>query len=67
MMNEAAGMEMNEYTIETEARKNPNTTFESAGPLQPFAVRDGRLVTAQQQHSTALFSQLVIEALSEAA
>ncbi len=65
MMNEAAGMTVNEYTIETEARKNPNTTFESAGPLEPFAIRDGRLVTAQQQHSSALFSQLVIEALSE--
>jgi putative intracellular protease/amidase len=66
MMNEAAGMTVNEYTIETEARKNPNTRFESAGPLEPFAIRDGRLITAQQQHSSALFSQLVIEALSEA-
>lgn len=65
MMNEAIGMTVNDYTIETEARKNPNTTFESAGPLEPFAIRDGRLVTAQQQHSTGLFSQLVIEALSE--
>ena len=65
MMNAALGMTVNEYTIETEARKNPNTTFECGEPLQPFAVRDGRLITAQQQHSTALFSQLVIEALSE--
>lgn len=64
--NEAAGMTLNEYTIETEAGKNPNTTFESAGPLEPFAIRDGRLITAQQQHSSALFSQLVIEALSGA-
>lgn len=66
-VNEAAGMEVNEYTIETEAKKNPNTTFESAAPLQPFAIRDGRLVTGQQQHSSALFSQLVIEALTEVA
>ncbi len=65
MMNEAIGMTVNEYTIETEAKKNPKTTFESAQPLQPFAIRDGRLVTAQQQHSTALFSQLVIEALND--
>ncbi len=65
MMNEALGMTVNEYTIESEARKNPKTTFESAGPLEPYAVRDGRLITAQQQHSTALFSQLVLEALSE--
>jgi len=65
MMDQALGMKVNEYTIETEARKNPKTNFESAGPLQPFAVRDGRLVTGQQQHSTELFSQLVIEALNE--
>jgi len=65
MMDQALGMKVNEYTIETEAKKNPHTTFESAGPLQPFAIRDGRLITAQQQHSTHLFSQLVIEALNE--
>lgn len=66
MLNEALGMIINEYTIETEAKKNPNTNFESAAPLEPFAVRDGNLITAQQQHSTPLFSQLVIEALSDA-
>ena len=65
MMNEAVGAKVNDYTIETEAKKNPNTTFESAEALQPYAIRDGRLITAQQQHSTGLFSQLVIEALSE--
>jgi len=66
MMNEALGMTVNELTIESEAKKNTNTTFESAGPLQPFAIRDGNIITAQQQHSTALFSELVIEALDEA-
>lgn len=65
MMNEALGMVVNDYTIETEARKNTRTTFEAAGPLQPFAIRDGKLITGQQQHSTGLFSELVIEALSE--
>lgn len=65
MMNAAAGIKVNEYTIESEARKNPNTNFECAGPLEPFAIRDGRLITAQQQHSTYLLSQLVIETLSE--
>jgi putative intracellular protease/amidase len=64
--NEAAGMTIFENTIESEARKNPNTTYEAAGPLEPFAIRDGRLITGQQQHSSALFAQLVIEALSEA-
>lgn len=65
MMNAALGTTVNEYTIETEARKNPKTTFESAAPLAPFAIRDGRLITGQQQHSTRLFSDLLIEALSE--
>jgi len=65
MINQMFGMTVNEYTIETEARKNPNTTFEVAGALEPFAVQDGRLITAQQQHSSYLASQLVIEALSE--
>ena len=65
MNNEAAGFELNDYTIETEARKNPNTNYEATDPLQPFAIRDGRLITGQQQHSSALFAELVIEALSE--
>lgn len=65
MMNAALGTTVNEYTIESEAKKNPNTTFESAAPLVPFAIRDGRVITGQQQHSTRLFSDLLIEALAE--
>lgn len=65
MVNQMFGMIVNDYTIETEARKNPNTNFEVGDALEPFAVRDGRLITAQQQHSSFLASQLVIEALSE--
>ncbi|MCR9195387.1 MAG: type 1 glutamine amidotransferase domain-containing protein [Hyphomonas sp.] len=65
MMNAALGTTVNEYTIETEAKKNPKTTFESAAPLAPFAIRDGRVITGQQQHSTRLLSDLLIEALSE--
>lgn len=65
MNNQAAGgIKINEYTIETEARKNPNTHYEAKEPLTPFAIRDGRLITGQQQHSSALFSELVIEALT---
>ena len=65
MMDAALGTKVNEYTIETEAKKNPNTTFESAAPLAPFAIRDGQIITGQQQNSTRLFSDLLIEALSE--
>lgn len=67
MVDAAVGMTVNPYTIETEAAKNPETTFVSGDPLQPYAVRDGNLVTGQQQHSSYLFSQLVIEALDEKA
>lgn len=65
IINEMLGTIVNDYTIEAEARKNPNTTFEVAGPLEPFAIRDGRLITAQQQHSSFLASKLVIDALNE--
>jgi putative intracellular protease/amidase len=66
MNNQAAGgIKINEYTIETEAKKNPNTNYEAADALQPFAIRDGRLITGQQQHSSALFADLVVEALTE--
>ncbi|MEL6346527.1 MAG: type 1 glutamine amidotransferase domain-containing protein [Myxococcota bacterium] len=66
MNDQALGIKVNPYTIETEAKKNPNTNFVSAEPLMPFAVRDGRVITGQQQHSSGLFSALVIEALAEA-
>ncbi|GEM_PF-320317 len=65
MNNQAAGFELNDYTIESEASKIPNTHYEHADPLVPFAIRDGNLITGQQQHSSALFAELVIEALSE--
>lgn len=66
MNNQAAGgIKINDYTIETEAKKNPNTNYEAMDPLVPFAIRDGRLITGQQQHSSALFAEMVIEALSE--
>ena len=62
---DALGFKVNPYTIEAEARKNPKTNFECSGPLQPFAIRHGRLVTGQQQHSSHLFSRLVIDALND--
>lgn len=66
MNNQAAGgIKINEYTIESEARQILNTNYEAKEPLTPFAIRDGRLITGQQQHSSALFSELVIEALTE--
>ncbi len=41
--------------------------FESAGNWQPFAVRDGQLVTGQNPQSSALVAQKLIEALQNPA
>lgn len=64
-VNEAFGMILNDYTIETEAAKNPNTSFRRLGVNEPFAIRDGNLITGQQQYSSGLTAQLVLEALDE--
>ena len=65
IINQMFGMNVSEYNIETEGRKNLDTTFEVAGALEPFDIRDGRLIMAQQHYISYLASQLVIEALSE--
>ena len=44
-------------------KKIPNTNFIVNGMFKPFAVRDGRLITGQQQYSGAEAAKLVIEAL----
>lgn len=61
---EALGVKVFEETIESEANKNAQTKFEAAGPFEPFAIRDGRLITGQQQKSSLLVAELVIDALS---
>lgn len=57
------GQKIQPFWIETEARKNPNTNFITGGLFKPFAVRDGNLITGQQQYSGAEAAMLVIEAL----
>lgn len=64
-VNTAFGMELNEYTIQSEAALIAGTTFICRGANEPFAVRDGRLITGQQQYSSALTAELVREALDE--
>lgn len=63
--NQAAGITLSDYTIESEAAKIPNTQFISGAPDEAFAIRDGRLITGQQQYSSAITAQLVLEALDE--
>lgn len=58
------GRRIQPFWIESEARKLAATTFQVAAPFAPYAVRDGNLVTGQQQVSGRVAAELVIEALS---
>lgn len=57
------GRRIQPFWIETEARKIEGTNFVVDQAFRAFAVRDGRLVTGQQQNSGAEAARLVIEVL----
>lgn len=57
------GMRIQPFWIEDEAKKLPNTNFITGYRFQSFAIRDGRLITGQQQFSGGAAAKLVIEAL----
>jgi putative intracellular protease/amidase len=57
------GKRIQPFWIENEAKKLPNTNFITSGRFKPFAVRDGLLITGQQQYSGGAAAKLVIEAL----
>ena len=57
------GKRIQPFWIEDEARKMPGTNFVVDQAFREFAVRDGRLVTGQQQYSGAAAARLVIESL----
>lgn len=57
------GQKIQPFWIESEAKKIPNTNFITGGLFKSFAVRDGNLITGQQQYSGAEAAKLVIEAL----
>ncbi len=57
------GRRIQPFWIEDEARAIEGTNFVVDQPFRPFAVRDGLLVTGQQQYSGAAAAKLVIEAL----
>jgi putative intracellular protease/amidase len=59
----AAGMKIQPFWIEDEAAKIKETNFITGGLLAEFAVRDGNLITGQQQVSSALAARKVIKAL----
>jgi putative intracellular protease/amidase len=57
------GKRIQPFWIEDEARKLEGTNFVVDQMFREFAVRDGLLVTGQQQYSGAAAARLVIEAL----
>ncbi len=60
---EIVGQRLQPFWIESEARALPNTNFVVDQRFREFAVRDGLLVTGQQQYSGAAAARLVVEAL----
>ncbi|MDX2302950.1 MAG: type 1 glutamine amidotransferase domain-containing protein [Microscillaceae bacterium] len=57
------GKKIQPFWIEEEAKKIPNTNFIVSSRFKAFAVRDGQLITGQQQFSGAAAAKLLIEAL----
>ncbi|HZT04387.1 MAG TPA: hypothetical protein VFA39_19220 [Steroidobacteraceae bacterium] len=60
---EFVGQRMQPFWIEEEAKKLPDTNFMVSGRFEAHAVRDGNLITGQQQYSAKAVARLVIEAL----
>ncbi|MFB9948982.1 hypothetical protein ACFFP0_08995 [Rhizobium puerariae] len=58
-VNVAFGMTLNEYTIQSEAAGIAGTSFLCRGANEPFAIRDGRLITGRQQYSSGLTAELL--------
>jgi putative intracellular protease/amidase len=62
---EFVGQKIQPFWIEDEASKLDNTNFIVASRFKSHAVRDGLLVTGQQQHSGAAAACLMIQALGQ--
>ncbi|MCU0270153.1 MAG: type 1 glutamine amidotransferase domain-containing protein [Acidimicrobiales bacterium] len=60
---EFVGQRIQPFWIEDEAAAIDGTNFIVQGRFRPHAVRDGNLITGQQQYSGAPAARLVIEAL----
>jgi putative intracellular protease/amidase len=57
------GKRIQPFWIEDEARKVQETNLIVSGRFKAHAVRDGNLITGQQQFSGAAVARLVVEAL----
>ncbi len=62
---QAVGMKIQPYRIETEAKKIEGTNFKVAAPFSAYAIQDGNLITGQQQNSGAAAAELVVKALNK--
>ena len=58
-----AGQQIQPFWIEDAAKKLENTNFVVDSMFKAFAVRDGNLITGQQQYSGVSAAKLVVEAL----
>lgn len=63
---QAVGQKLMPFRIEDEARKL-GANFTAAPAFQPHAIRDGRLITGQQQNSGGEVAKLVMEGLEQQA
>lgn len=60
---QATGIQIQPYRIETEAQKIQGTIFKTAAPFSSYAIADDNLITGQQQNSGAAAAALVIQQL----
>jgi putative intracellular protease/amidase len=60
---EYVGRRIQPFWIEDEGKRLPDTNFIVAGRFAPHAVRDGNLITGQQQYSGSPAARLIVEAL----
>ncbi len=62
---QAVGQPIQPYRIEDEARKLPETMFKVSKAFHSFTIRDGNLITGQQQNSGSAAARLVVQLLND--
>ncbi|WP_373496930.1 type 1 glutamine amidotransferase domain-containing protein [Aquiflexum sp.] len=65
LVDQAVGMKLQPYRIEDEAKKISDTHFKVAPPFASYAIKDGNLITGQQQNSGAAAAEMVVEMLND--
>ncbi len=65
LADQAVGMKIQPYRIETEAKKLEGTTFKVAAPFSSYAISDRNLITGQQQNSGTAAAELLVNQLNK--